>query len=366
MSIVIKKWLLRILTFGLPLIFWTNPLRFELAKTIYFLSFSFFILLTIFLINPTLILKYVTREKWYFFWVFILSLSSFLNQLLPQNFIGVGYHHQGLIFFIVLGLLAGVFSETNPKEKQILAKGLGVVFVFEALLTIFITLLSKFNINWLIYQQFTSGTIGEHNQLAGFLVFGLPLVFHFFGWIFIIPLVIAIFLTGSKIVLGILFLQLFLYLLWQIKLKEKMKNLFSIALIMLFFVFSISGVVLQKTPYPFENRWNIWQLGAKAVTEKPFLGYGAEGIIEVYKNQFLKQDIILIDLAIDRSHNFFLDLLLFSGVFGTFFFLKWLIIRLKNINYDWQKMAILNLFLFFFFQPIGTIGWFYLFFFLFI
>lgn len=50
-------------------------------------------------------------------------------------------------------------------------------------------------------------------------------------------------------------------------------------------------VVVQS---PFENRWLIWQLGFKAALEKPLLGYGAEGIISAYDQQYQKIDRSLL------------------------------------------------------------------------
>lgn len=110
----------------------------------------------------------------------------------------------------------------------------------------------------------------------------------------------------------------------------------------------------------FENRWLIWNLGIKAVLEKPILGYGAEELIDVYNKQFKEMGRELAGVMVDRSHNLFLDIVLFSGIAGLMVFLKWFWESIEKIKERWRIASIIGFLIFSFFQPLGVAHWVFL------
>jgi len=90
------------------------------------------------------------------------------------------------------------------------------------------------------------------------------------------------------------------------------------------------------------------------VEQKPFLGYGLENINTAYADYFTVNKHALFeinamqtsvmyrlkDLMADRSHNYALDLLLFSGILG---FLSWGVLVCLMIKKARQKEILLGL-----------------------
>jgi O-antigen ligase len=329
-----------LLLFFLPFVFWLSPLRFELAKTIFFYLASFLALLSL-LRKP----ENIIIDKAWFLWVGVLYVSSLLNQNFINSFVGYGYHHQGIIFFLVLGLWQILFRQ--EKHSKVLF-WLGLTAVMESIIILF---QKGFSGN-------SFGTLGTPHDAAGFLLIVLPVVVQNFSFFWIVLVIAGIIATGSQVAILIL-AALGFY--WFLQKRSLFQNNFKVIIVAVVILLAgIAMVYLQRNESPFENRYLIWTLGFKAFLEKPIFGYGPENIMNAYDRQYYLINLPLSNLMIDRSHNFWLDILLFSGLSGFFFFGKWLINRLKEPKENWQVYSLLGLFLFSFFQPLSLIPWVFL------
>lgn len=274
-----------------------------------------------------------------------------------------GYRHQSVLFFFLLGLFALATKELKTKGKKSILKWASIAIIIETLIIYSQWLAIKFNFPILTYNQRPIGTFGEPNAVASFLVLGLPILVTSFQQplIPILSVVFAILLTGSKAGSLAIIAELgILGFLWKKKLPTR--KFLLIASSFLIVTVGIFGVYLERYESPFENRWLIWNLGIKAIQEKPILGYGAEEIIAVYDQEFRQINLPLEELAIDRSHNLFLDITLFSGLMGLAVFCFWLQQVFKKLlkEKSWVLASLVGFLVFSFFQPIGVIHWFYL------
>jgi len=105
-----------------------------------------------------------------------------------------------------------------------------------------------------------------------------------------------------------------------------------------------------------EDRLLFWRMGTRAVTEKPLLGYGAESGEFIYNSLFAREKVNLESLIIDRSHNLFLDIAMWSGIPGLLVFCLWLYFSFRRLTED-KKFAVLSLLLYSFFQPLSIVHW---------
>jgi len=72
-----------------------------------------------------------------------------------------------------------------------------------------------------------------------------------------------------------------------------------------------------------EKRIYIWPVVGDLIVRRPILGYGLENLETVFPTADLAQFHGIKNLTVDRSHNYTLDLLFFSGFLG---FLVWLLL----------------------------------------
>lgn len=352
----------KITLFLLPLFFWTNPLRFELPKVIFFLIASFFLI--IWFLKEGGLGK--TENKTWFLWVGILFLSTILNNRFLPGLIGDGYRHQGVIFFLVLGLWMITFGFLKKSDRKKISWWISLAVIIQSLIVLGQWLAIKLNFPILAYNQRPIGTFGEPNAVAGFLVMGLPILANVFSLPFVLLNIGAILATSSRAGFGALLAEGLIF--GYLKLKsfpgKKFLTILGLVIILLGGIFEVWQ---EKNISPFENRWLIWNLGIRAVQEKPIFGYGAEGIISVYEKEFHQIDRPLAEIVVDRSHNLLLDITLFSGLTGliVFSFWLWKIIQRLDKDKSWVLIPLLGFFVFSFFQPIGVVHWVYLIFLMF-
>ena len=101
----------------------------------------------------------------------------------------------------------------------------------------------------------------------------------------------------------------------------------------------------------FENRLVYWELGLEKVNENLLFGYGAESGEYIYNKAFYENNTPLFGMIVDRSHNLFLDITLWSGIIGLIIFILWLRLASK------RKIAILAWLIFASLQPLGVVHW---------
>lgn len=360
-----SRFILQSLIFLLPLFFWPSPLKFELAKVALFFTVGF-LLIFLFLVKLNLKnfeARFKNLDKIWFFWVGILFLSTLINQSFPYGFLVGGYRHQSVIFFFLLGLFALAIKELKTECLKHILKWASLAIIIETLIIYTQWLAIKFNFPILSYNQRPIGTIGEPNAVASFLVLGIPIMIAFLHQplIPVLAVILAIVLTGSKAGILAVIAELIIFIfLWQKKFPFKKPLLITSLIIVIFS--GVFGAYLERKESPFENRWLIWNLGIKAILERPILGYGAEGIIKVYDREFRQINLPLEELAVDRSHNLFLDITLFSGLTGLLVFCLWLRKITKSLveRKSWVLIPLVGFLVFSFFQPLGVVHWVYL------
>ena len=107
-----------------------------------------------------------------------------------------------------------------------------------------------------------------------------------------------------------------------------------------------------------EKRFYIWPVIWEIVNQRPFLGYGLENIslaysqyFEINKHPFFEENLqpssVLIrlkDLGVDRTHNFFLDILMSSGLLGFLTFGALIITLIKKAQ-SWTVLSSLLVYL---------------------
>ena len=112
---------------------------------------------------------------------------------------------------------------------------------------------------------------------------------------------------------------------------------------------------------PFENRQIIWKLGFAQIITKPLLGFGAESGEVVYDSAFSKHNLPLDGLIIDRAHNLFIDVAMWSGFIGLILFGGFLINRFRGLENKYKKLAFVSFFIYSMFQPLSIVHWIFLF-----
>ena len=318
--------LFSLLLIFLPFVVWKG--FYEGPKIFLFLILGF--LLTTFWIYKSLVKKQSfildRSDIFYLLWLLVMIVSSIFGVHPLESIIGGSYRHQGVLFFFTLWLVYKTVQLFNKQDKIFLGKGIGLAVLGQAL----------------IFFIKPLGTIGEINAVAGFLVIGSYFVLEYLSKIYLVIPIIAIFITKSRAgmlaLLPILFLQ-----------KQK--------ILMVLIVILTIVISYQHISSPFEDRFLIWKLGVQSVIQKPTLGYGAESGEIVFDKVFKARKINLENLAIDRAHNLFLDVAMWSGVIGLIFFVGYLIERYKSLEDRYKKFAFLSFLIYSMFQPLSIVHW---------
>jgi O-antigen ligase len=196
-----------------------------------------------------------------------------------------------------------------------------------------------------LYFGKSLGTLGEANAVAGFLAIGLFFILETFPKFLLFLPIAAIFVEQSRT--GVLVLLPVILGYWK-------KALPVLGLLVIGLVVFIS---FQKGISVFENRPLFWKLGIEKILERPVLGYGAESGEFIYNQAYIKSEMPLNNLIIDRSHNLFLDVAMWSGIIGLIIFVYWFYLSFVNLKDLKKKMAIMSFVIFAMLQPLGVSHW---------
>lgn len=293
--------------------------------------------------------------------VFVLALFavSGLGIDLRGSFLGNNPYFQGWIVYAYLWLFSLMVSMLGVELRD-----------WATALSISALLVSAIAIKqWIAIYFFSAviptyagrvvSTFGQPNFYAGFLLLVLPFSYLLFkdqgkklqllGWGSGLISLVGILVSFSRSAILIALVLLILGLVDQLKIKIKL-GLIVFGIIFLScltaLIFS-SGIVENEISKPLQNnnpdltqesvekRVYIWPQAFKIALQKPLTGFGLENINQAFSKYFevikhlpyeekLKISPVLINLKelnIDRSHNYLLDLLLFSGISGL---LGWL------------------------------------------
>ena len=289
----------------------------------------------------------------------ILTFSSLFGIHPVESLAGKYPYYQGLILYWLLFLFFLMVSESKLSHGPInRIVSLSAVIVASIAIGQFI-LINLFKINLPTYAGRVVSTFGQPNLYSGFLLLSLPFAFmikRYRYWVIII-ISLGIIVSYSKAAI-ILLLVLGLAIIYR-HVKYKGFFIFGILVMLLnALVFSLSqssGLLwdevlkpLSQTGvenYQVERRIHIFPVLIEEYSKSPLLGFGIDSVSTLYKSHFagFKPELKnysplyfnLMNLNIDRSHNYFLDLLIFSGVLGLagYFCLLYLVLRKSAPDY---------------------------------
>lgn len=355
---------------------------YEGAKVVWFMAGGTFLVL-VWIGRVTLGTKTVVRrrEVLYLLWLLALVVASFYSDSPLLSVVGGSYRHQGVIFFFLLFLVSVTLAGLDEKWKYKLLKSYVVVVVVEALLVIVQAVLVCVGFGYPNISGYPLGTLGEPNAVAGFLGISGFLVFLFLnprqvvfgnwkmrGWMVWGLVVVAVLVTGS--VSGLLSLLVSLLggvFFWKKVLGVELSRLAGfVGVCVLCFVILISlkqgklNLGGGQANYQVENRVVIWRTAVEEISKRPIVGYGLESNQEIFRRAFEAKNEPLSGVIIDRSHNIFLDLLLWSGVLGVLAFVLWFVASLIDVikirlyaglfgSAGWLVFAML--------QPLSVVHW---------
>ncbi len=303
------------------------------------------------------------ESRWLVSWIILLVFASAFGVHLLDSFIGGSYRHQGVLFFFTLFLIGETVRKISVKQKRFLSFLLVAAVAIESI----IVLGQKLS----AFAARPLGTFGEPNAVAGYLAIGLmwivwaPLKKPLYRICLYIVTLLAIAATASRtgiasavlISIGVGVVTLMKHTTKRIQQGLIVATCFIVAILSLFLIQSITRA---RPTSIYEDRMLFWQLGIQEFMKQPLLGYGAESGEVVYTKGFQTINVRLVDFMVDRSHNLFLDIALWSGIGGLVVFVGWLLVCLRRLM---RKQEYLRLFavvawiLFASFQPLGVVHW---------
>lgn len=308
--------------------------QFEVPKVFAFLTLNIFLVIVLLLNIKKIIFS--KKDYYYLLWLLIILISGLISSNPIISILGGSYRHQGLIFFFGLYLLIKYVEILTKHQKSSLYKLAGVVVLIQAIVVI---------------SGLKIGTIGEINAVSGFLAIGTCFVMMSFPKLLLVFPAVAMMINFSKS--GLLALTPYLFKNDSLVLlpKQKVKLFLLLSLIVLFFIIK---PVNNSSDY--ESRGVIWKYAIGIIQDKPILGHGAESNEAQYDKKFLEDKIILTNLMIDRAHNLFLDITIWSGLIGLYLFVMFLYESFKNLNIE-RKQVFLSFLIYSMFQPLSVVHW---------
>lgn len=317
--------------------------------------------------------------------ILILLVTSAVGVDPKTSILGNQPYSEGWVVYAYLLLLALIVSSLGIKLKNY-AFVLAASSLIVSLLAIEDWLLKNF-FGFLVpsYAGRVVSTFGQPNFYGGFLLLTLPFSYllfkdsdkrlQFLGWGSGVAALVGIMVSFSRAAILLALFLLILGLFDQLKVKFKLGlAVLGILVVSIFLAFKFSsGIVGNEVSQPFltknpdltkesvEKRAYIWPEAFTIALQKPVLGYGLEnidksfaGYFEQNKHAIFEENlqispvlISLKDLNIDRSHNYILDLLLFSGALGvvTWLGLLWVLFKKlrQNVHDREQNVLLVSL-----------------------
>lgn len=337
-------------------IFWLGAIPLTVWGGFYEAPKVFIYLIGIFFLSVYWIFQYARgkyfnfylRDYFYLIWLLVLLAASIFGVHPIDSIIGGSYRHQGLIFFLGLWVLGKTVGGLAKNKKILLYKVISWSVLIEALLVIVEIISGR------LYFGRPLGTIGEVNAVAGFLAAGFYFVSVSWPTIYLILPGIALLLTESRsgILAGFISLGIILN-----TLNKKIKKWVFVLIALISFSFILLISLERVSPFPGpEERSVVWTLGIKQILSRPVLGFGVESGEVVYDQTFKKSGILLENFVIDRAHNLFLDVTMWSGIIGLIFFIGFLVESFRSIDSN-KKFALLSLLIYAMFQPLSIVHW---------
>lgn len=347
------KILLLLTVFFTPLIYdWFN-FGYEQAKVIFFILLTSLTFIFWILGKPKL--KWDLIKTFSLIFILALLLTSITGLNLNNSLWGTEPYYQGWLTYFCLFIFSLMVSSLKiPLKYYALALTASALVVSSVALEDWV-LKNLLGYNVINYAGRVVSTFGQPNFYSGFLLLTLPFSYYLFrnykgklgglGRLGGVISVLGIIVSDSRSAILLMMILLILMLVNQFKFKYLI-GVFIYSLIIFSAVFGLyfsSGIVNKEISKPLatvnpdltresvEQRAYIWPAALQVINEKPIMGQGLENISLSYSNYFKnnfydlfeanqKVSPVLLslkELNIDRTHNYFLDLMLFSGILGT-------------------------------------------------
>ncbi len=308
-------------------------------------------------------------DVWFLVWIGILSVVSLYSHDPRAAFAGwIGRGHGVAVFVALWGIKKavesiGLFQQSIFRRLMVLLAGMTVVFpIFQRLASLCIST------NVGLINERAIGFMGEPNA-AGIMsvIMGMTYLVSYgrtrslwYGSICLFVIAASVYVTGSKTA-G---LALLLYMisigvsLVALRLHRLILVIVTLCCISVGMLVMWSGIVDRQNGFPeYESHARIVRYGIDLLGVRPF-GYGAESLERPYERRYIEDNIRLVDLSIDRSHNVILDIALWSGIAGMIVWVTWYISMLRAVSlYRTSFMLILAILLYGWFQPIPIAAW---------
>ncbi len=301
-------------------------------------------------------------DIWYLTWLGILTLTSLFGLHPWDSIIGGSYRHQGVLFFFSLYLVLLAIRILKKQELYILNTLLAVGGLIESVFV----LVQKYS----AWYSRPMGTLGEPNAVGGYLAISMCWLWkvHLRNlWLKIPAMVLlglAIVATESRtaILCAVFVITGIVYSEFRNGRLGEIKNKFVVGIFSI--IVAVTGIItavsITRPASIYESRPLFWRLGFEQLMNRPLFGYGAETGEVIYDRAYLTINTRLGDFMVDRSHNIFLDVALWSGIVGLIIFLLWMVkVLRKSINRsDYiRSCAYVAWIVFACFQPIGVVHW---------
>jgi O-antigen ligase len=292
--------------------------------------------------------------KWFLLWILALSIASIAGIHPIDSLVGGSYRHQGVLFFFTLFLVFLTLGTMSFKHKR----ALGILLACGVVIESFIIIWQK-----IAYWSWRPlGTLGEPNAVAGYLAIGLfwiassdfPKRVRLLLYILVI---LGIAATGSRAGIATACIVT-LRIAWN-GIRAKPLIVAGVLGVGMVGLTLVSAITTSRPRSVYESRPLFWQLGIREVLARPIFGYGAESGEVIYDRAFKHINVRLVDFMVDRSHNLFLDVTLWSGAVGLILFIGWCIVSGKELwKRDRRRFIVYIAWLVFAsFQPLGVVHW---------
>lgn len=305
----------------------------------------------------------------------ILLITAILGINPEISIFGTQPYFQGFLLYLYLLLFSWLIFISRLKLKQIAYALAASSFIVSFLAIKDWVALNFFHINIPTYAGRVVSTFGQSNFYAGFLLMALPFIYYLFkradqkfSYLWLIcgfVSTIAVFISYSRSAILLVLMLLVLALADQLKIKFKFGIIiFGVLLILggsLFIASRYSSGLVEKeiikpvsvkypdlSKDPVEKRVYIWPQVLTIGQQRLLTGYGLENISQAFSDYFTANKhtlfeenvninpilLSLKDLNLDRTHNYLLDLFLFSGIPGLLAWIMLVILLIKKARHD--------------------------------
>lgn len=284
----------------------------------------------------------------------VLFITSWLGVLPLTSILGRGPYFQGWVLYAYLWFFSLIVG-----HLKIPIQSWALVLVVSAVVVSLLAVGDWVSINFLgelvpTYAGRVISTFGQPNFYAGFILLVLPFwnilkLPKFQRWGIGVVLILGILVSFSRaailMMVGLVFLWLAERLGWVGKMVISLllaavigvilSAQFSSGLLWEEWIRPLSDPNPKLTAYSLEKRVYIWPVVTDLIATRPFLGYGLENLAPTFFSykppESLRETTLfgIKDMFLDRTHNYQLDLLFFSGMLGllSWWFLVWVLLK---------------------------------------